>query len=396
MIANVCHSVIALEQTAHYQFDVRKRVLESFGLRPGLSQPCRFPFDNSNAGPGVHRLPGLSRKRGSKAVGQILSAGFSRGLVRRLAGRPVGSAFRACVALGIVLIPASYLAAQASSHNPNQSKKNKPVVPTVAQPPVAATQLQARPMPAPVLLTPPLPPVVEWDGKKLTIDADNSTLSDILLAIRSHTGASIDMPGSASAERVAVHLGPAPIREVIASLLYGTDFDYVIQGSDADEYGLKSVTLTARGQGDDSNSIDAPQQAGVRLMPGYAAPGKRTYEVMQEKPAENTASAVDSNAAGDPAPTQESASASGDPASSAPPAAANPNSPSASPSESADVGGPIGTPSPVTPSGETSSADASASGNSSISQMEQNLQRLYQQRQKLQAQQNQGAPPSGK
>lgn len=80
----------------------------------------------------------------------------------------------------------------------------------------------------PPLQNPEHAPLIEWDGKLLTIDAENSSLSDIMLGIRSHTGASIDMPASANRERIAVHLGPAPIREVLSSLLYGTDFNYVI------------------------------------------------------------------------------------------------------------------------------------------------------------------------
>ena len=309
--------------------------------------------------------------------------------------RPAGIVFRACVALGLALtILAANVVAQGTSTRPaNQSKTDKPAVPAVVQPPV----LRAHPLPAPPL-APSLPPVVEWDGKQLTIDAQDSTLSDILLAIRSRTGAAVDMPGSAAGERVAVHLGPAPIREVLASLLYGTDFDYVIQGSDTDEYGLKSVTLTARGKGDDPNSITASQDAGVRLMPGYAAPGKRTFEVMQDPPADNSASAADSSASADsPAANQESASASGDPASSTPPPPPNSDSqPSTSSTESADAGaGLAGTPSTV-PNTVTSSSEASAGGASSISLMEQNLQKMYQQRQKIQSLQNQGQAPAGK
>lgn len=343
------------------------------------------------------RLPSLSRKKGFKAVTSILIAGSAMGDFRRSSVFGAGIVLRVSLAIGLCLLnPTHSGAARASQAAGNQNKANKPVGPTTSQPPAVA-QLQARPTPAPTL-TPPLPPVVEWDGKKLTIDAENSTLSDILLAIRSRTGASVDMPGSASAERVAVHLGPAPIREVIASLLYGTDFDYVIQGSDADEYGLKSVTLTARGKGDDSNSIEAPQEAGVRLMPGYAAPGKRTFEVTQDNAAENTASAADSNSATEAAPpAQESASATGDSAASATAAANTDSQPNSSSSESADASaGPVGTPSPITSNTETSSADASAGGQSSMSQMEQNLQRMYQQRQKIQAQQNQGIQPPGK
>jgi hypothetical protein len=49
---------------------------------------------------------------------------------------------------------------------------------------------------------PPQPPAVAWDGKRLTIDADNSTLAAVLGAVRDRTGASIEVPEAASGERV--------------------------------------------------------------------------------------------------------------------------------------------------------------------------------------------------
>src|ERR1700758_5198855 len=165
--------------------------------------------------------------------------------------------------------------------------------------------------PAPVE-NPVKPPTISWDGQQLTIDADNSTLAEVLLGIRARTGASIDMPPRTSAEKVFVHLGPAPIREVLSSLLYGTDFDYVIQASDTDERGLRSVTLTEREKGDKEDAVtasDANGQPRQRLMRGYSAPGKRDFQVAAEAAAENAASPPTESAAegrpparADPAP----------------------------------------------------------------------------------------------
>jgi hypothetical protein len=93
----------------------------------------------------------------------------------------------------------------------------------------------------------PSAPQVSYDGKQLTITADNSTLSDILAAVRARTGAEIDLPASASSERIAaVHLGPGPAREMLATLLSWTGFDYVIQASDADPLAIQSVLLAVR------------------------------------------------------------------------------------------------------------------------------------------------------
>jgi hypothetical protein len=93
---------------------------------------------------------------------------------------------------------------------------------------------------------PPGVPQVSWDGSELTIIADNSTLADILVAIRTRTGAEIDVPTNASHERIAARLGPGPAREIIATLLSWTDFDYIIQASDSDPAGIHSILLTPR------------------------------------------------------------------------------------------------------------------------------------------------------
>ena len=117
------------------------------------------------------------------------------------------------------------------------------------------TVQQSEPLAASVPPSPLLPPEqvrpsapqVSYDGKQLTIIADNSTLSDILAAVRARTGAEIDVPTSASGERLAVvRLGPGPAREVLASLLSWTDFDYIIQASVTNPQGIQSVLLVAR------------------------------------------------------------------------------------------------------------------------------------------------------
>jgi hypothetical protein len=88
-------------------------------------------------------------------------------------------------------------------------------------------------------------PQVSWDGSQLTITADNSTLADILVAIRTRTGAEIDVSANASRERIAARLGPGPTREIIATLLSWTDFDYIIQASDNDPAGIHTPPVRA-------------------------------------------------------------------------------------------------------------------------------------------------------
>ncbi|MGH8337817.1 MAG: hypothetical protein ACRETL_13585, partial [Gammaproteobacteria bacterium] len=77
---------------------------------------------------------------------------------------------------------------------------------------------------------PATPPQVAFQRGLLTITAENSTLGDILRAVRNLTGATVDVPANAT-ERVAGSFGPGPARDVLSSLLNGSHFNYVLLGS---------------------------------------------------------------------------------------------------------------------------------------------------------------------
>ena len=76
---------------------------------------------------------------------------------------------------------------------------------------------------------PAVAPQVTYEGGLLTIVAPNSTLADILRGVRKHTSAEIEIPATAN-ERVVTRLGPAPAREVMAELLNGSHFNYILLG----------------------------------------------------------------------------------------------------------------------------------------------------------------------
>jgi len=89
-----------------------------------------------------------------------------------------------------------------------------------------------------------VPPQVSYQDSQLTIVAPNSTLGDILRAVRKQTGAEIEIPSAP--ERVVTHLGPGPAREVMAELLNGSRFNYILLGSPADANSLVRVVLVAK------------------------------------------------------------------------------------------------------------------------------------------------------
>ena len=89
------------------------------------------------------------------------------------------------------------------------------------------------------------PLTVTFSEGRLMIAAENCSLQEILNAVRLQTGAIIE--GSAmDSSRVTVQLGPDDPMKVLASLLYGTRFNYIIvagvRGANPEK-----IVLTARG-----------------------------------------------------------------------------------------------------------------------------------------------------
>ena len=154
------------------------------------------------------------------------------------------------VALGLT-VSAS---AAAQQHKPHKPKPSKAAVQPQQAP---VQQQQAAPVPEPPPTPehgPASPPEVTFRNGQLTIVARNSILSDVLNQVRSKTGASIDMPAPSN-DRVVGQFGPGAPRDVMAQLLNGSHFDYVMVGSPSDPSALKKVVLTAKMNG----PIPSPQ-----------------------------------------------------------------------------------------------------------------------------------------
>lgn len=98
------------------------------------------------------------------------------------------------------------------------------------------------PVPATLMNSAPVKPTVTMERGLLTIDAPNSTLSDVLIGVQKATGAAIE--GASPTERVAVRLGPGQPERVLAALLRGTPYDYVILGSLSRQDVVTRVLLT--------------------------------------------------------------------------------------------------------------------------------------------------------
>lgn len=243
------------------------------------------------------------------------------------------------------------------------------------------TDAPPAPAPAPVLPKrpaemPPKLPKVTCHGDQITISADNSALDAILAAVKGCTGAKIEIPEGASRVRSFEELGPGPVREVLDELLSGTQYNYVIQSSEANPAKVETVLLSMRGAdgdkpGANSNAIspDLPMTA-----------GRRAWQHMQkfDKPDPSTLNEDGTQVEADAAtPASESAAAQ--------PVDAPASASDAAPSETAASSAPALTPvaAPIVQPG--SSSDPSKVVQDRIAAMQQ----MFSQRQQMIQKQNQ-------
>jgi AMIN domain len=100
---------------------------------------------------------------------------------------------------------------------------------------------------------PPEPPrpslEVRFANGLLSIKADRVSLAEILRNVQQHTGADISIAPGADQEKVVSDLGPAPAQEVLARLLHGSKFNFLILNAADDPKKLDRVILTPRTEG---------------------------------------------------------------------------------------------------------------------------------------------------
>jgi len=202
--------------------------------------------------------------------------------------------------IGLVLLLMAAVALSVWAQNaPTSQKSNKThkikktdpapaevVAPTPPPPPPTPEQMPAR------------PPTVSYQNGQLSIVAPNSTLSDILQAVKSKTGAAIDIPPGAT-ERVVSRFGPGPARDVLAALLNGSHFNYVMIGSDANPASVAQVILTPRVGGETAPVNQANGQMPNPGMPQYSG------QVMQPQPYPGSQPPAAADPAEDPAADAE-------------------------------------------------------------------------------------------
>jgi hypothetical protein len=156
-----------------------------------------------------------------------------------------------------------------------KAKVHRAPVPVAATPAVATPAMPLRPEQMPAT-----PPQVIFHNGLLTITAQNSTLGDILRAVRNQTGAAVDVPANAT-ERVAGNFGPGPARDVLSSLLNGSHFNYLLLGSATNPDALEHVILTLK-SGTTEQAAATPEPGPGPPNPG--APAEAVEMTTEDSP----------------------------------------------------------------------------------------------------------------
>ena len=220
----------------------------------------------------------------------------------------------------------------------SQAKKSEPVSEVPQAPPPPPTLEQQA----------PTPPQVTYKNGQLAIDSRNATLSQVLRSVQAQTGASVEIPPGAGNERVVATLGPGEPKDVLASLLNGSKFNYVILGEANNPGSVQKVILMASTGGTPAAYVaTTAQNTPLPPQPSQAVePPEEDYQQASEPEVENQ-----------PAPNQ-----------------------------------------PTLPGGENLTPDVTNPAGRTPEQMLQELQRMQQQQQQMQQQlnpanQQQAAPP---
>jgi hypothetical protein len=137
-------------------------------------------------------------------------------------------------------VPVPSSAAKQPQHHSAKRSKTKPPEQQVVQtlPPPQTPEQMA-----------PIAPTVTYQSGQLTIQSQNATLAQVLRSVQAKTGASFDIPASANNDRVVAQLGPGQPKDVLAALLNGSKFNFIILGSPTEPGSVQKLILTPRQNG---------------------------------------------------------------------------------------------------------------------------------------------------
>jgi hypothetical protein len=178
------------------------------------------------------------------------------------------------------------------------TQKKKTKKPQQPQLPTLPSGPTGRPVPqVPLDSIKPIAPQVNFQNGQLTIDAPNSTLGDILRAVKKQTGADIEIPDAQ--DRVVTHLGPGPARVIVAELLNGSKFNYVLLGSPEDANALTRIVLVAKSGSDNAGPNNPAPNNTNASAENTGGPPRPRHMAPQPEPEANDDANDDANNADD-------------------------------------------------------------------------------------------------
>jgi hypothetical protein len=136
----------------------------------------------------------------------------------------------------------------------------------------------------------------------LGIRASKVTLSEVLFAVQQRTGAEVSIAAGAELEKVVADIAPGPAPEVLARLLNGSKFNFLILSAVDDPAKLDRVILSTRPEGGytppplapvanpvQNNDPQEEEPASMNLQPGNRTlPPAPVPQPPDQKPADDT------------------------------------------------------------------------------------------------------------
>jgi hypothetical protein len=113
--------------------------------------------------------------------------------------------------------------------------------------------------------------MVTYRDGKLTINAENVTLAEVLQLVAKKMGAVIDVPPGSGQERIVEHVGPGYPNDVLTRLLNGSHFNFIIVNSALHPNEPAEVLLSMQGT-DTSAPAVAPAAAAAASSVPWTAP----------------------------------------------------------------------------------------------------------------------------
>lgn len=235
------------------------------------------------------------RRQGVRACALLLGLGLAWFGARTLAAQAPATSAKPSAALA----PANRAHRPEDRNRPHRSGRNRGnqrpgsahSKPSSAS--NAAAQAASLPVtpPAPVLPRWPVnekaaPASVRWDSRGLRIEADNSSLAQILRDVATATGAKVE--GLSTDPRIFGDYGPGPARDVLSQLFEGSGYNLVLVGEQGQGTPLE-IVLSLRQTGaapppaanfaaaddEDTETEDQPSQPPPPVRSGFGFGGPR-------------------------------------------------------------------------------------------------------------------------